>query len=137
MIRVSAFQLIKHDVNGIFECLVILSGFRSIDHFEQGSKVFLVFRCFVPDVADKGCVVEFFSLHPKVLAGFIAISLRIDDNRIDQLEDVLLTADVGKGIVVHRLSEVDGVQGLDDIPVLHKHLAAFDEDCTFRIGHAI
>ena len=44
----------------------------------------------VPDVADEGCVVELFSLDPKIFAGLIAISLRIDYDRIDQLEDVLL-----------------------------------------------
>jgi len=90
VIRVTGFQLIEHDVYGIFEGLIVFSGFGGVDHFEQGSKVFLVIWCFVPDVADEGCVVQLFCLHPEILAGLIAISLRIDDDRIDQFEDVLL-----------------------------------------------
>ena len=36
MVRVALFQFIEHEVNGIFESLVILSGLRSVDQFEQG-----------------------------------------------------------------------------------------------------
>ena len=137
VVRLTSFKLIEHDVHGVFEALIILSGFGGIDHFEQGSKVFLVFRCFVPDVADEGCVVELFCLHPKIFAGLIAISLRVDDDRIDQLEDVFFRPDVGKWVIVHGLTEIDGVQGLDSVAVLLKHLAAFDQHCSFRIGDNI
>ena len=41
---------------------------------------------------DESCVVEFFRLDPEIFAGLIAVSLRVDDDRIDQLEDVLLAA---------------------------------------------
>ena len=96
MVWLTLFQFIEHEVNGIFEGLVILSGLRSVDQFEQGSEVFLVFGRFVPDVADEGCVVELFGLDPEILPGLIAISLRVDDDCIDQFEDVLFAADVGE-----------------------------------------
>ena len=96
VVRVAGFQLIEHDIHGVLEGLIVLSGFRGIDHFEQSSKVFLVVGCLVPDVADESCVVELFRLDPKIFAGLIAISLRVDDDRIDQLEDVLLAADVAE-----------------------------------------
>ena len=56
----------------------------------HGSEVFLVFRRFVPDIADECGIVELFCLDPEILPGLIAISLRVDDDRIDQFEDVLL-----------------------------------------------
>lgn len=99
VIRVPRLQLVKHNVHRVFEVFIILSGFRSIDHFEQGSEVFLVFRCLVPDVPDEGCIVELFSLHPKIFAGLIAVSLRVDDNCIDQLEDVLFAADIREWVI--------------------------------------
>ena len=61
-----------------------------------------------------------------------ASSLRVDDDRIDQLEDVLLTADVAKRVVVHGFSEIDGVQRLDDVAALFKHFAALHQHRTLR-----
>lgn len=134
VVRVAGFQLIEHDIHGVLEGLIVLSGFRGIDHFEQSSKVFLVVGCLVPDVADESCVVELFRLDPEIFAGLIAVSLRIDDDRIDQLEDVLLTADVAERVVVHGFPEIDGVQRLDDIAALFEHLAALHQHRTLRVG---
>ena len=105
--------------------------------FALGSKVFLVIRCLVPDVTDEGCIVQLLRLDPKIFAGLIAISLRVDDDRIDQLEDVLLAADVRERVVVHGFPEVDGVQRLDDVAALFKHLAAFHQHRPFRISDHI
>ena len=137
MVRVALFQLIEHEVNGIFESLVILSGLRSVDQFEQGSEVFLVFRRFVPDIADEGGIVELFRLDPEILPGLIAISLRVDDDRIDQFEDVLFAADVGERVVVHGFTKIYRIQRLDDIAVFLKHLSAFDQYCTLGISDHI
>ena len=71
--------------------------------------------------------------HPKIFAGLIAISLRVDDDRIDQLEDVLLAADVAERVVVHGFLEIDGVQRLDDIAALFEHLAALYQHRTLRV----
>ena len=62
VVRVAGFQLVEHDIHGVLEGLIVLSGFRGIDHFEQGSKVFLVIRCLVPDVTDEGCIVQLLRL---------------------------------------------------------------------------
>ena len=137
VVRVAGFQLIEHDIHGVLECLIVLSGFRGIDHFEQGSKVFLVVGCLVPDVADESCVVELFRLDPEIFAGLIAVSLRVDDDRIDQLEDVLLAADVAERVVVHGFPEIDGVQRLDDVAALFKHFAALHQHRTLRVSHNV
>ena len=137
VVRIAGFQFIEHDIHGVLEGLIVLSGFRGIDHFEQSSKVFLVVGCLVPDVADESCVVELFRLDPEIFAGLIAVSLRIDDDRIDQLEDVLLAADVREWVVVHGFPEIDGVQRLDDIAALFEHLAALHQYRTLRVSHNI
>lgn len=134
MVRVAGFQLVEHDIHGVLEGLIVLSGFRGIDHFEQGSKVFLVVGCLVPDVTDEGCVVELFSLDPKIFAGLIAVPLGIENDGIDQFEDVLLTADVRERVVVHGFPKIDGVQRLDDVATLFKHFAALHQHRTLRVG---
>ena len=133
VIRVAGFQLIEHDIHGVLKGLIVLSGFRGIDHFEQGSKVFLVVGCLVPDVTDESCVVELFRLDPEIFAGLIAVSLRVDDDRIDQLENVLLAADVAERVVVHGFPEIDGIQRLDDVAALFKHFAALYQHRTLRV----
>ena len=62
VVRVAGFQLVEHDIHGVLEGLIVLSGFRGIDHLKERSEVFLLFRCLVPDVTDEGCVVELFRL---------------------------------------------------------------------------
>lgn len=74
---------------------------------------------------------------PEILPGLIAISLRVDDDRIDQLEDVLLAADVREWVVVHGFFEIDGVQRLDDIAALFEHLAALHQHCTLWVSDHI
>jgi len=37
VVRVTGFQLVEHDIHGVLEGFIVLSGFRGIDHFEQGS----------------------------------------------------------------------------------------------------
>ena len=137
VVRIAGFQLVEHDIHRVLEGLIVLSGFRGIDHLKERSEVFLLFRCLVPDVADESCVVELFRLDPEIFAGLIAISLRIDDDRIDQLEDVLLAADVAERVVVHGFPEVDGVQRLDDVAALFKHFAALHQHRPLRIGYNI
>ena len=71
--------------------------------------------------------------YPKIFAGLIAISLRVDDDRIDQLENVLLAADVAERVVVHGFPEIDGIQRLDDVAALFKHFAALYQHRTLRV----
>lgn len=132
--RVPGLQFVEHHVHGVLEGLVLLPGFGGVDHLQKRCEVLLAVGSLVPYVADERRVVKLFSFHPEILAGLVAVSLRIDDDGIDQLEDVLLGMDVGEGIVVHGLFEVDGVEGLDRIAAPGKHPAALDEQGAFGIG---
>ena len=89
--------------------------------------------CLIPDVADESCVVELFRLHPKIFAGLIAVSLRIDDDRIDQLEDVLLAADVRQRVIPHGLLEVDEVQAFDAVSLALQQGSYLVQDGAFRV----
>ena len=55
----------------------------------------------------------------------------------DQFQNVLFAVDIGEGVVVHRLFEVDGVQNFYLITIFQHGLPTFKHDCTFRIGYDI
>ena len=55
----------------------------------------------------------------------------------DQFQNVLLAVDIGKGVVVHGLFKIDGVQNFYLITIFQHGLPTFKHDCTFRIGYDI
>ena len=83
MIRVLFFQLIKELVHGIFETLIILSSFRSIDHFQQGGEVLFTFWSFIPDVSNQSRVIETFRFDPEIFTSFFTFPLGVDDDGVD------------------------------------------------------
>ena len=42
--------------------------------------------------------------------------------------------DIGKGVIVHGLFEVDGVQNFQPVAVMQQHLSAFGNDAALGIG---
>ena len=67
----------------------------------------------------------------------LCIALGVGHQGRDQFQNVLFAVDIGKGIVVHRLFEVNGVQDFQPVTVLQKCVPALDHDTTFRIGDDI
>ena len=55
----------------------------------------------------------------------------------DQFQNVLFAVDIGKGVIVHGLFEVDGVQNPDLVAVFQKCVPALDHDTTFRVSDHI
>ena len=79
------------------------------------------------DVADERDVQQRLALDPEVLAAF-ALALCIGDEGVHELEDVLFAVNIGEGIVVHGLAEVDGVEHPNLIPCRHQQLAALHDE---------
>ena len=50
----------------------------------------------------------------------------------DQFQNVLFAVDIGEGVIVHGLFEVDGVQDFQLVTVFQKCVPALDHDTTFR-----
>ena len=107
--RVFFFQAFKHEVNGRLKFRVVLAGFRRIYHFKQRGKVLLIFRGFVPNIADKGAVKKPFRLYPKILAGFLPVAFGVGNDCVYQLQNILFAADIRKGVIAHTLFEIDCV----------------------------
>ena len=61
------------------------------------------------DIANQGAVEKPFRLHPKILPGFLPVAFGVGNDGIYQLQNVLFAADIGKGVVLHALAEIDGV----------------------------
>ena len=116
MAGVPACQLLKYQIDRVFELLIVLPHLHGVYHLNEGGEVLLLHRRFVPEVADEGGVEQGFRLAPEIVAA-LAVPLRVGDEGRDQLQNVLLAVDVGEGVVVVGLFEVNRVQYLDLIQV--------------------
>ena len=85
------------------------------------------------DIANKRAVQQGFCFYPEIVSG-LAFAFGIGDQRRDQLQDVLFAVNIRKGIIVHGLLEVQGIENLDLIPVLLQRMAAGNHDVPFGIG---
>ena len=114
--RLPFCQFLKHQIDGIFEVLVVLPHLHGVDHFDEGGEVLLLHRRFVVDIPDERRVKQRFRLAPEVVAGF-PVPLRVGNEGRDQLQNVLFRVEIREGVVVVGLFEVDRVQYLDLILV--------------------
>lgn len=130
MFRVLFLQVFKHDVDRILELFVILTDLHGIDELDQGSNVLFLHRGFVVDISDQGTVEQRLGLCPEFVTGF-TVAFRVGDQRSNELQDVLFAVDIGEGIVVHALFEIDSIENPDLVSVLLKRVAALENDGTF------
>ena len=61
-IRLFPLQILKHQVNGIPEILVILACLHTADHINQRRKVAIFLQRFLPQIADQRRVEQHFRL---------------------------------------------------------------------------
>ena len=77
-----------------------------------------------------------FGLFPeRVSAGPFALG--VGHQGCDQFQNVLFAVNIGKGVIVHGLFEVYGVQDLDLVAVLQHSIATFKHDSSFRVSNHI
>ena len=55
----------------------------------------------------------------------------------NKFQNVLFAVDIGEGVIVHGLFEVDGVQDFQLVTVFQKCVPALDHDTTFRVSDHI
>ncbi len=70
---------------------------------------------------------------PEVLGSLFSLSLGICHDGIHQLQDVLLRMDIVEGVIPKTLFEVDGIQDLQLITVIHQHLSTFNDQGSLRV----
>ena len=133
MAGVPACQLLKYQIDRVFELLIVLPHLHGVYHLNEGGEVLLLHRRFVPEIADEGGVEQGFRLAPEIVAA-LAVPLRVGDEGRDQLQNVLLAVDVGEGVIVHTLFEVDRVYHLDTILVAPEQMADLADQSAFRVG---
>ena len=75
-------------------------------------------------IGDKRSQQKTFTFFPERVPA-ATFSLGVGHQGRDQFQNVLLAVDIGKGVVVHRLFEVYGVQDLDLVAVLQHYVSTF------------
>ena len=109
MIRVFLFQRVKEKVNGIFERLIILTDFHCVQHFYQCGKILFVCRSLIIDISDQCRIEQGFCLDPEIVSGF-SFAFGIGNQSCDDLQNIFLGVDVGKGVKVHTFLEIDRIE---------------------------
>ena len=136
MFRVLFLQVFKHDIDRILELFIVLADLHGIYKLDQRCEVLFLHRRFVVDIADQGTVEQRFCLRPELITGF-TVAFGVGDQRGDKLQDVLFTVDIGKGIVVHALFEIDGIQDPDLISVFLQGMSALQNDGSLWVSNNI
>ena len=67
-------------------------------------------------IGNQGGQKQSFGFFPERIAA-TAFALGVGHQRCHQLQNVFFAVDIGEGVVVHRLFEVDGVQNPDLVAV--------------------
>lgn len=98
------------------------------------NKVHFLGGGFVPDVAHQRAIQKPFCLYPKILRAFFSLTFGIRYQRIYQLQNIFLAADIHKGVVVHRFFEVNRIQYLNAVARPLQQLPALNQNRTFRVG---
>ena len=87
--RITGFQLVEHQVNGVFVFLVVLPNFHTVYHLDKSGEILLLHRGLIVDVSNQGAIQKCFRLDPEIVPG-LALALGVGNQRRDQLQDVLL-----------------------------------------------
>ena len=133
-IRLFPLQILKHQVNGIPEILVVLARLHTADHINQRREVALFLQRFLPQIADQRRVEQYFRFLPKWIAA-LALAARIGNQAVYQFLDILFAMDIRQRIIVHALGKIDRVHHLDAVAEMPQHPAALDDQTAFRVGH--
>jgi len=129
-------QFFKQQIHRVLIFLVILQHLHGVQHFQQGSKVLLLHRGFIVQIGDQGGEQKTLRFFPEwVPAG--PFTLGVGHQGRNKFQNVLFAVDIGEGVIVHGLFEVDGVQDFQLVTVFQKCVPALDHDTTFRIGDDI
>ena len=137
MVWVLLLQLLKQQVNRIFEIFIIFPCFTGIHQINQHGKILFFLRCFVPDICDQCRVIELFSFYPEILRGLLSFPFGIYNDCVYEFQNVLFAPDVSERVVMHRFCKVNGIKHLNPVIILRQHSAAFDQHSAFRISDHI
>ena len=85
------------------------------------------------DVGDECRIQQRLRLRPEIPAVLFVAALGVGNKGSHQLQDILFRVEIGKGVVVHGLFEVDGVEDADFIPFPQKKPAALHHDAALWV----
>ena len=128
MLGILFLQRFKHQIHRVFEGLIFFADLGGIEHFQQRGHVLFLLRGLVPDVGDERLVVQSLGLLPEILPAFAVLALGVLHDASDQLQDVVLRADIAEGVIAHGLLEINGIEDLNLISASLEHLPTFNQD---------
>ena len=131
MIRLTACQLLEGQIHVVLKGLIVLAHLHGVDELDERGEVLFLLRGFVVDIPDERRVEQRLGLLPEIVPGF-PVPLGVGDEGRDQLQNILLTVDIRKGVVVVGLLEVDGIEYLHLVAITEHELSALHGDAALR-----
>ena len=109
-----ALQGFKRQVHLVLVAVVILVDFHHVQKIHERGEVLLLLRGFLQDKGNQGGVEELLALLPELVPGF-SVSLGVGNQSSDELQDILFTVKIHKGVIMETFLEVNGVEHLDAV----------------------
>ena len=131
MIRLPLRQLLEGQIHVVLKGLIVLAHLHGVDELDEGGEILFLLGGFVVDIADECRVEQRLGFLPEVVPGF-PVPLGVGDEGRDQLQDILLTVDIRKGVVMVGLLEVDGIEYLHLVTITEHELSALHGDAALR-----
>ena len=135
-IRLALFQALEHIVHRVHVVLVVLLHLHAGDHVHQSIHIPVLRRALEDDIGDEGAVEQGLGFRPERIA-LLALALGVGNEGVDELQNVRLVADVGQGVIVHGLGEVDGIEYLDFIALPLEKGPHLGERASLGVYHHI
>ena len=130
-------ELAEEHVERAHERLVLVAGLRERQQRHEAGQRPVLGRAVVGEVADERAVEQALRVLPEGVVGRLPLGRGVHDEALDELEHVLLRADVGERVVAHGEREVDGVEGAHVVAVGGEHRAEPADGRSLGVGHEV
>ena len=126
----------EQQVERRLEVLVVLARLRHGEQRQQARQVVVLRWEPVAQEGDEGGVEHLLRVLPERVAR-LAVAVGVHDVAVDEREDVGIGLHVPERVVVHRLIEVDGVEGLDLVAVVSEEEPRVLEERALGVGDEV
>lgn len=135
-VALALLDLEEEQVERGLEVLIVLAGLGHGEQRQQARKVVVLRREPVAQEGDEGGVQHLLGVLPEGVTR-LSVAVGVHDVAVDERQDVGVRLHILERVVVHRLIEVDGVEGLHLVPVVREQEPSVLEERALGVGDEV
>ena len=135
-VALALLDLEEEQVERGLEVLIVLAGLGHGEQRQQARKVVVLRREPVAQEGDEGGVQHLLGVLPEGVTR-LSVAVGVHDVAVDERQDVGVRLHVLERVVVHRLIEVDGVEGLHLVAVVREQEPSVLEERALGVGDEV